>query len=105
MRRGQYDGPKFWLCDVVRVLDALDESQSRLRIGIRDDIRFLDHGRKYYEFLAFGGKLVFREIAIGNAHIFRMAHKELTYICDQEFKDACKSAGLKRIRFKDVLKM
>ncbi|MDD1518514.1 DUF1629 domain-containing protein [Bradyrhizobium sp. WBAH42] len=39
------DGPKFWLCDVVRVLDALDESQSRLRIGIRDDIRFLDHGQ------------------------------------------------------------
>lgn len=62
MRRGQYDGPKFWLCDVVRVLDALDESQSRLRMGIRDDISFLDHGRKYYEFLAFGGKLVFREI-------------------------------------------
>lgn len=105
MRRGQYDGPKFWLCDVVRVLDALDESQSRLHMGVRDDIRFLDHGRKYYEFLAFGGKLVFRETAIGNARIFRMAHKELTYICDQEFKDACKSTGLKRISFKDVLKI
>jgi hypothetical protein len=45
MRRGQYDGPKFWLCDVVRVLDALDESQSRLRIGIRDDIRLLTVAR------------------------------------------------------------
>lgn len=103
--RGRYDGPKFWLCDVVRVLDALDESQSRLRIGIRDDIRFLDHGQKYYEFLTFGGKLVFREAAIGNARIFRMAYMDLTYICDQEFKDACKSAGLRKIRFRDVLKI
>ncbi|WP_439402989.1 imm11 family protein [Bradyrhizobium sp. DASA03068] len=105
MTRGHYDGPKFWLCDVVRVLDALDESQSRLRIGIRDDIRFLDHGQKYYEFLIFGGKLVFREQAIGNAHIFPMACQNSAVICDQEFKDACKVAGLKRIWFRDVLKI
>lgn len=105
MRRGQYDGPKFWLCDVVRVLDALDEWQSHLRIGIRDDIRFVDHGQKYYEFLICGGKLVFREAAIGNAHIFRMAYADHAVICDQEFKDACKSEGLRKIKFRDVLKM
>ncbi|TWB02115.1 imm11 family protein [Bradyrhizobium stylosanthis] len=96
--RGRYDGPNYWLCDVVRVLDALDESQSRLIIGIRDDIRYLDHGQKYYEFI-YGGKLVFREAAIGSARIFRMAFNEATIVCDQELKDACKSAGLKRIWF------
>lgn len=99
-----YDGPKYWLCDVVRVLDALDESQSRLRIGIRNDIRYLDHGKKYYEF-SLGDKLVFREAAIGNAHIFRMAHRHSAIICDQELKDACKSAGLKGIKFRDVLEL
>ncbi|WP_422678576.1 imm11 family protein [Bradyrhizobium ottawaense] len=51
-----------------------------------------------------GNKLVFREAAIGNAHIFRMAYDEATVICDQEFKDACKSAGLRRIRFRDPSK-
>lgn len=98
---GRFDGPNYWLCDVVRVLDALDESQSRLIIGIRDDIRFIDHGKKYYECFP-GHKLIFREAAIGNAHIFRMAYMDATVICDQELKDACKSAGLKRIRFKDL---
>lgn len=100
---GRYDGPNYWLCDVARVLDALDESQSRLRIGIRNDVRFIDHGKKYYEF-SYSDKLVFREDAIGNAHIFRMAHADAAIICDQELKDACKSAGLKRIWFQDVSK-
>jgi hypothetical protein len=31
-----------------------------------------------------------------------MAHAKHVVICDQEFKDACKSAGLKRIWFRDV---
>ncbi|WP_407194057.1 imm11 family protein [Bradyrhizobium sp. STM 3566] len=104
MPHGIYDEPKYWLCDVVRVLDALDESQSRLRIGIRNDVRYIDHGQKYYD-LSVGDKLVFREEAIGNAHIFRMAYHDAGIICDQDLKDACKSAGLKRINFRDVLKL
>lgn len=101
---GSYHGPDYWVCDVVRVLDALDESQSRLTIGIRDDIRYLDHGKKYYQVMP-GDKLVFTESAIGDAHIFRMAHREASVICDQDLKDACKSAGLKRIWFRNVLKI
>lgn len=99
-----YEWSGYWLCDVVRVLDALDESQSRLKIGIRDDIRSLDHGMKYYDF-SLTSKLVFREAEIGKAHIFHMAYRHSTVICDQDFKDACKSAGLKRINFSDVLKL
>ncbi|MHB0768801.1 imm11 family protein [Bradyrhizobium sp. 5.13L] len=103
VRQGSYRGPNYWLCDVVRVLDALDEAKSSVRIGVRDDVRYIDHGQKYYELIS-DYKLVFREAAIGNAHIFRMAYKCLTVICDQEFKDACKSAGLKRIKIDDVSK-
>ncbi|WP_375304972.1 DUF1629 domain-containing protein [Bradyrhizobium sp. A11] len=101
--KGSYHGPDYWICDVVRVLDAVDEAQSHLQIGIRDDIRYMDHGMKYYEF-PLGYKLVFREDVIGTAHIFRMAYNEATVICDQEFKDACKSAGLKKIHFADTSK-
>ena len=41
-----------------------------------------------------GSKLVFTEAAVGKAHIFRMAHSEADVVCDQDMKDACKSAGL-----------
>lgn len=101
--KGSYHGPNYWVCDVVRVLDSLDEAESHLRIGVRDDVRYLDHGKKYYELIP-GYKLVFKEASIGNAHIFRMAHNEATVICDQELKDACKYAGLRGIGFRYVLK-
>lgn len=95
---GSYDGPNYWLCDVVRVLDALDEAQSRLIIRVEDDTRSLNFGKKVYLIMP-GSKLVFTDAVIGKAHIFRMAHSEATTICDQVLKDACKSAGLKRIWF------
>jgi hypothetical protein len=98
---GDYDGPRYWLCDVLRVLDALDEARSRLKIGIRDDERYADFGRKYYSVPI---DLVFRDDAIGDAHVFRMAHMRGTIICDQTMKDACKVAGLKGIRFVDASK-
>ncbi|EJN15807.1 Protein of unknown function (DUF1629) [Bradyrhizobium sp. YR681] len=102
--QGSYHGPGYWLCDVVRVLDALDESQSRLIIRTEDDPRSLKFGKKVYLTMP-GSKLVFTEAAIGEAHIFRMAHSESDVICDQEMKDACKAAGLKRIRFDNVSKL
>ncbi|RXT36667.1 hypothetical protein B5V03_34080 [Bradyrhizobium betae] len=101
---GSYRGPHYWLCDVVRVLDALDESQSCLTIRIENDARSLDFGKKVYMAMP-GSKLVFTEAEIGKAHIFRMAHSEADVICDQDLKDACKSAGLKRIRFRDASKL
>jgi Protein of unknown function (DUF1629) len=99
-----YEGPPYWFCDVLRVLDALDETQSRLKIGIREDERYRDFGKKFYSF-AGGAELVFREDAIGSAHVFRMAHYEATVICDQVLKDAAKSAGLRKIWFWDVAKL
>ena len=83
------------------VLDALDECRSRLEIGIGDDPRKCDFGQKYYR--CFGRtELVFREDLVGDAHIFRMAYYDFWAICDEELKNACKSAGLK-IYFTDVL--
>jgi hypothetical protein len=50
-----FDGqerPVRWLCNVVRILDALDEEKSEVRIGVSSS------GSKIY-FLS-GGKLVFK---------------------------------------------
>jgi hypothetical protein len=72
---GDYDGPRYFLCNVIRILDALDEAQSRLKIAIRDDRIYSDFGKKYYSPLGVGGaELVFRDEVIGDAHIFRMEH-------------------------------
>jgi hypothetical protein len=100
---GDYDGPGYWLCDVIRVLDALDETQSRLKIGIRDDKAYRDFGKKYYS-MSGGAELAFREDAIGEAHVFRMEYLQAVVICDQVMKDACKGAGLKGIKFRDASK-
>jgi hypothetical protein len=100
---GDYDGPPYWLCDVVRVLDALDEAQSRLTIGIRESKAYSDFGKKYYS-LTGGRELVFRDDAIGDAHVFRMEYLRPVVICDQTMKDACKAARLKGIKFDDASK-
>jgi len=106
LAKGQYDGPGYWLCDVVRVLDAVDEAQSRLLVGIRDDPNYRDFGKKYYSVVIEGGaRLVFRDEVIASAHVFRMAYMEATVICDDVLKNACKEAGLAGIGFIDVLKL
>jgi Protein of unknown function (DUF1629) len=106
LAKGQYEGPGYWLCDVVRVLDALDESQSRLIVGIRDDPAYRTFGQKYYMAVVPGGaRLVFRDEVIASAHVFRMAYMDATVICDDVLKNACKEAGLAGISFRDVLKL
>jgi hypothetical protein len=86
------DGPVRWLCDIVRVLDALDEGKSEVRINRSDD------GTKYYQF---GGRcaLHFNDDAIGPHHVFRMKFRESEVICDDDFKLACREAGLTGVTF------
>ena len=88
-------GPVYWLCDVVRVIDAVDEAASKVTI------RYYEGDYKTYS-LAGGASLVLREDVVGPAHIFRMAHLEPTVICDQIVRDACKTANLKGITFRDA---
>jgi len=89
-------GPAYWLCDVIRVLDAVDEAASRVKIKY-DPI----YGIKSYS-LAGGASLIFKEDVVGSAHVFRVFHLKPAIICDQQLKDACKGAGLKGITFKDA---
>ena len=92
---GRKLAPVYWLCDVVRVLDVIDEERSRLQI--------LDDGTKYrrYDILK-SPNFVFREEAVGSAHIFRPRFLQSRIICDQTMKDACRAAGLRGIGFRDA---
>jgi hypothetical protein len=89
------EGPIRWLCDAVRVLDAVDEENSDVQILTADD------GSKYYRF---GGIVRFRSDAVGSAHIFRLKYLEASWACDDELRSACIKAELKGLRFRDVSK-
>src|SRR5262249_49059566 len=90
-RDGQ-ERPTRWLCNVVRILDALDEERSKVRIGVASN------GNKFYNLLGVP-KLVFKEAIVGCCHIFKMKYSPETIICDQEMREACKSAKITGISF------
>jgi hypothetical protein len=88
-------GPVSWLCDVLRILDAVDEAASRAKV------KYLpQYNAKIYQ-LAGGASLVFREDVVGAAHLFRLAHLKPSVFCDQQIKGARKAAGLKGVSFKE----
>jgi Protein of unknown function (DUF1629) len=84
-------GPAYWLCDVVRVLEAFSEPT----LG---EIQRYKQTTGYYAIRH--EDLVFDESIIGASHIFRTPYS-LDVFCDQTMKDACKTAGIKGARFRD----
>jgi hypothetical protein len=84
--------PDRWLCDVIRVVDALDEEKSEAGISIADD------GSKVYQILG-SPRLIFKEDIVGHSHVFRMKYFQGWVICDDEMKHACKSAAVIGISF------
>jgi hypothetical protein len=89
------DGPRRWLCDVVRVLDALDEERSKVMT------RITSLGTKS-NWIPMSDKIFFREERVGSHHVFRVMHTESYVICDEEMKLACKAAALTGIMFEDL---
>ncbi|MBK0025020.1 DUF1629 domain-containing protein [Stenotrophomonas sp. S48] len=81
-------GPRYYLCDVVRELDALDESASKLDIEVDED--FVNG--KFYS-IAGGAKLTFRSEAVADAHVFLTPFSTFV-IADRTFVDAVRSAGV-----------
>jgi hypothetical protein len=95
-------GPKYYLADVVRVLDAVDEGASKIRIKYVRDHR-KNEDVKIYSFLG-PTSLVFRDEVIADAHIFRTPYA-VSIFCDEVLKSACKVAGVTGTHFIDVEKM
>jgi hypothetical protein len=81
-------GPTYFLCDVVRTLDALDEQASMLEIIVSDDY---EEGKHYS--LAGGSRLSFKRDVLGSAHVFRLAFHGGVF-CDRAFKNAVEAAGI-----------
>ncbi|MCD0277839.1 DUF1629 domain-containing protein [Xanthomonas melonis] len=81
-------GPSYFLCDVVRTLDALDEDNSKLNIEISDEFA----EGKYYN-LSGGARLVFKKNVVSGAHIFHLPYCGFVF-CDRALRDAVHEAGI-----------
>jgi hypothetical protein len=86
-------GPVYWLCDVVRVLDAFGERT------LQDIRRYREKTGLTYRSFIRDKTIVFNEDIIGDFHIFRTPYSFMDVFCDQRLKDACKQAGIKGVRF------
>jgi hypothetical protein len=81
-------GNKYFLCDVVRILDAVDEENSTLQIERGDE--YVDG--KAYNFSG-GANLAFKADVVGRAHIFQLTHS-FSVFCDLVMLDAIRYAGI-----------
>lgn len=86
------EGPRYWLCDVVRELDCIDEAASNINIG------YNVYG-KYYYFVLAGKKIVIEEDVVRQAHIFRPKFTLHFIVCDESIKSACKAAGVQGFKY------
>jgi hypothetical protein len=87
----------YWLFDVIRILDAVDESASRLNI-VRDH---RTRGGRYYRFSG-GASIIFKPDVVAAAHIFGLTFARSAMFCDQVLRDACKREGIEGISFTDA---
>lgn len=81
-------GPTHFLCDVVRVLDAVDEESSSLRIERGDE--YVEG--KAYDFSG-GASLQFLEDVVGCSHVFRLKFSFAVF-CDRVLLEAIRDAGI-----------
>ena len=81
-------GPRRFLCDVVREVDALDEEASQLRIKVDDD-----YVRGKFYSLGGGARLVFKRDVLGAAHVFLTPFNPSAF-CDRTFRRAVQAAGI-----------
>jgi len=91
-------GPRHYLCDVVRTIDAVDEEKSKLNITISDEFV----AGKQYSLLGSGVIIVFKENIVGDAHVFRTPFSGNIF-CDCNLYSICKSiTDLNGVRFRDA---
>ncbi|MCX8281897.1 DUF1629 domain-containing protein [Phyllobacterium sp. 0TCS1.6C] len=86
-------GDPRYLCDVIRELDAIDEEKSKVKVEYEGEW-------KAYNPMG-GASIVFDEERTGDAHVFKQIHLG-GLICDDVLRDACRSAELTGILFRDA---
>lgn len=77
-------GPRYWFCDIVRLLDAFDAESSGSGVEVTPD----GARRSMSMWAGITGNAFFRKSVIGEHHIFRLQTEPGTIRCDQLMRDA-----------------
>lgn len=86
----KYDGTlgePYFLCDVVRSLDAIDDDASVVKVATEGYPK-----GKFYK-LAGGAKLAFRKEVVNGAHVFGNPFNTRLVVCDRLMRDALVERG------------
>jgi|GEM_PF-1795219 len=93
------EGPKRWLCTVTRAfIDAIDLEKSENLKRYSWDIE----ARCGWQYSYFDTILHLKTTMIDGVHLFRLVEINWDPICDQFFKDACWSAGIRNLEFNQI---
>jgi hypothetical protein len=87
----------WFLCDVVTMLDAIDEPRSRVRVSVDD------RGERIH-LISPLDCLAFDETVVGTHRLFRLTTNFRAVICDDVVRSAVRSAKLKGLMFRDARK-
>ena len=79
-----------WLCDVVRVVNIVDEDRVQFRIVTGS------HGERYYIVNAYDDIFFKEHLVDEGAHIFNMRKFCIETVVDETFQNAFKAHGLKK---------
>lgn len=100
------EGPTYYLCEVARELDAVDEEASKFRVNVDGGYP----GGKFYD-LRGGASLAFKREVVRDSHVFRSPYSGDLVFCDRMFRDAIRGAGIgsdretRGLRFKDAFRI
>lgn len=89
--REQGEDSTYFVCDVTRFVDALDEQRSR--VTVRSPVRTVS---------IFGDQNTFLRSRVGNHCIFRPTYTPHCVACTEEFRTAVLQAGLTGVRFEKM---
>ena len=93
-------GPRYYLGNVLRRIDALDETSSRVRIKLDHNYQTGEDEKLYS--LVGGASLVFNHDVVGDAHIFRQDRMGAPPVCNRAMFDALIAANFSGVRLRDV---
>lgn len=96
-------GPQYFLCNVVRTLNALDVAASRVKIRYEHDYQTGQDVKLYS--IAGGASLVFDQQVVANACIFRQEDIGAPPVCDRVMFDALAARNFTGVELRDVAEL
>jgi hypothetical protein len=86
--------PKYWMCDVTKTLDAVDEDRSNVDIRIQGETRVYQ--------LWGDTRFVLKDDVIRGARVFRLKYRYASVCCDAALRRSCIDAKVQGVSFRAI---